>query len=128
MTNIEPGVNQSLKKIHTSCQNNLQQDGVTRGSQRTFMVIAGDPSGDLAAAELVRALRRRGVPFAPRFVGAGGPAMRDAGVDLLHDLTEHSVIGLEILRKMAVFKRVFSMLRREAQVQTASANRRLNPE
>jgi lipid-A-disaccharide synthase len=85
------------------------------------MVIAGDPSGDLAAAELVRALRRESRPFEPRFLGAGGPAMREAGVVLLHDLTEHSVIGLEILRKLAVFRRVFSTLRREARAQTVDA-------
>lgn len=85
------------------------------------MVIAGDPSGDLAAAELVRALRRQFLPFAPEFVGAGGPAMREAGVDLLHDLTEHSVIGLEILRKLALFRRVFSTLRCEARRRTVDA-------
>ena len=85
------------------------------------MVIAGDPSGDLAAAELVRALRRRGGPFAPSFVGAGGPAMREAGVELLQDLTRHSVIGLEILRKMALFKRIFSTLRREARARSVDA-------
>ncbi len=120
MTNIEPGVNPSLKKIHISPQPDVLQKGVG-AVRRTFMVIAGDPSGDLAAAELVRALRCQCMPFAPKFVGAGGPAMREAGVDLLDDLTEHSVIGLEILRKLALFRRVFSRLRCEARKRTVDA-------
>lgn len=73
----------------------------------TLMLIAGDPSGDLAAADLVRALRSEFSPWHPRFIGAGGPAMRNAGVVLRHELTGHSVIGLEILRRLADFRRIF---------------------
>lgn len=71
------------------------------------MLVAGDPSGDLLAAELARELRRLAGPFAPRLIGAGGPAMAAAGVELRHDLTQHSVIGLEIFRKYAELRRVF---------------------
>lgn len=73
----------------------------------TLMLIAGDPSGDLAAADLVRALRQEFSPWHPRFIGAGGPAMKAAGVALTHELTGHSVIGLEILRRLADFRRIF---------------------
>jgi len=76
----------------------------------TLMLIAGDPSGDLAAADLVRALHREFSPWRPRFIGAGGPAMRTAGVDLRYELTRHSVIGLEILRRLADFRRIFTDL------------------
>lgn len=85
------------------------------------MLIAGDPSGDLAAAELVEALRRRFRPLEPRFIGSGGPAMRKAGVTLFHDLAEHSVIGVEILKKLRFFRAVFSTLRREARAQSVDA-------
>jgi lipid-A-disaccharide synthase len=71
------------------------------------MFIAGDPSGDILAAELARALRSGAVPFSPRLIGAGGPAMAAAGVELAHDLTRHSVIGLEILKKYSQLRRVF---------------------
>ena len=74
------------------------------------MLVAGDPSGDLLAAELARELARRAGPFRPRFLGAGGPAMAEAGVALQHDLTRHSVIGLEILRKYRELKAVFDDL------------------
>lgn len=84
----------------------------------TFLIIAGDPSGDLAAADLVRALRNRFGPFSPRFIGAGGPALRSAGVELAYELTGHSVIGLEILKRLAFFRRVFAGLLTLADTET----------
>ena len=55
------------------------------------MLVAGEASGDLLAAELVAALRGQS-PDA-EFFGAGGAKMSAAGVDLAFDLTQHSVIG-----------------------------------
>lgn len=66
----------------------------------TFLIIAGDPSGDLAAADLVKSLQRHCKPHGVNFIGAGGPAMKLAGVDLIGDLTQYSVIGIDILRKL----------------------------
>ena len=75
-----------------------------------FMLIAGEISGDALAAELVQALRDtpvvRAGPFAPRFFGAGGPRMSEAGVELALDLTRHSVVGFsEVLRHYRKFRR-----------------------
>lgn len=84
----------------------------------TFMLIAGDPSGDLAAADLVRALRERFGPFSLRFIGAGGPALQAVGVELAYELTGHSVIGLEILKRLAFFRRVFNGLLSLAEAET----------
>lgn len=85
---------------------------LNRDSMRrlTFLVVAGDPSGDLAAAELVTALRAAAGPVPPRFIGAGGPAMAAAGVELAFELTGHSVIGLEILGRLRWFRQVFQKL------------------
>jgi len=73
-----------------------------------IMLVAGDPSGDANAADLVRALalavpaaqfkitrdaQPLTAPLAPRFFGAGGPKMAAAGVELAFDLTADSVIG-----------------------------------
>jgi len=55
------------------------------------MVVAGDPSGDANAADLVKALAQA-VPQA-QFIGAGGPKMAQAGVQLSFDLTTNSAIG-----------------------------------
>lgn len=90
------------------------------------MLIAGETSGDLLAAELVLALRQ-GLSQAedspttdyqplhtslePRFFGAGGPRMAEAGVQLVFDLTAHSVIGVsDVLKNYAKFRRLFHQL------------------
>jgi lipid-A-disaccharide synthase len=90
------------------------------------MVIAGEASGDWLAAELVKAIREEmaqapGVPttdnqplrsnLAPRFFGAGGPLMAAAGVELLFDLTKHSVIGVsDVLKKYFQLRPLFKAL------------------
>ena len=81
----------------------------------SFMLIAGETSGDLLGAELVRALQEsngiRSLPFPPVFFGAGGPRMAEAGVELALDLTRHSVIGLsDVQKKISQFKRIFDRL------------------
>jgi lipid-A-disaccharide synthase len=90
------------------------------------MLIAGEASGDLLAAELVQALREE-IPRAeasstwdyqplqaslePRFFGAGGPRMADAGVELAFDMTQHSVVGLtDVLKNLPKFRRLFHQL------------------
>ena len=84
---------------------------------KSFMLIAGEASGDLLAAELVTALRSRlpapGSPPAasPVFFGAGGPKMAAAGVALAFDLTQHSVIGVtDVLKNLLKFRRLFNQL------------------
>jgi lipid-A-disaccharide synthase len=85
----------------------------------SILLIAGEPSGDQLAAELVRALRRRSAPLEPRFFGAGGPAMAAAGVEILCDLTAHSVIGpADALRQLGRFRRAFRQLSEAARERT----------
>ena len=65
----------------------------------TFLVVAGEASGDLHGARVIEALRRR-VPGA-RFAGMGGPRMREAGLEPLYDACEISVMGfVEVLPKL----------------------------
>src|SRR5882724_10541264 len=73
------------------------------------MLIAGEASGDLLAAELVSALRGK-LPGA-KFFGAGGAKMAAAGVELAFDLTQHSVIGIsDVLKKYFEFRKLFKQL------------------
>jgi len=73
------------------------------------MLIAGEASGDLLAAELISALRRK-LPDAT-FFGAGGAKMSAAGVELAFDLTQHSVIGIsDVLKNYFKFRRLFNQL------------------
>jgi len=90
------------------------------------MVIAGEASGDMLAAELVQALRGEfasakpvlttdfqplRTSLEPRFFGAGGPRMAEAGVELAFDMTKHAVIGLfEAIKHYPKFRRLFSDL------------------
>ncbi len=89
------------------------------------MLIAGEASGDLLAAELVSALlgasKQSEVgraqsstlhpPSSPVFFGAGGAKMAAAGVELAFDLTQHSVIGIsDVLKNYFKFRRLFNQL------------------
>jgi lipid-A-disaccharide synthase len=83
----------------------------------SFMLIAGEASGDLLAAELVSALRDalaaspQSAIRNPQFFGAGGPRMAAAGVELAFDLTQHSVIGIsDVLKNYFKFRRLFHQL------------------
>ncbi len=74
----------------------------------TFMLVAGEPSGDQLGAELIGALRTAlaGEAFAPRFFGAGGPRLAAAGMELAFDLTRHAVTGLvEVVRVLGDLRR-----------------------
>jgi lipid-A-disaccharide synthase len=97
---------------------------------KTVMVIAGEASGDILAAELVKVLRQEltdteAVPtwdyqplrtsLEPRFFGAGGPHLDAAGVELAFDMTVHSVTGIsEVLKNYFKFRRLFLRLYRLA--------------
>ena len=79
------------------------------------MLIAGEASGDLLAAELVSALlaasKRSEDGRVPQFFGAGGSRMAAAGVELTFDLTQHSVIGIsDVLKNYFKFRRLFNQL------------------
>ncbi|HMO65599.1 MAG TPA: lipid-A-disaccharide synthase, partial [Verrucomicrobiota bacterium] len=93
-----------------------QEPSRTVSAPRAILLVAGEPSGDLLAAEFVRALRwalavREPDRPLPVFLGAGGPALRGAGAELAFDLTQHAVIGLsDVLRKYLQFRRLFREL------------------
>ena len=74
----------------------------------TYLISAGDASGELHAAALVEALRERD-PDA-RFVGLGGPEMAKAGVEIVVDQHEIAIGGLvEVFRDLG---RIVSAWRR----------------
>jgi lipid-A-disaccharide synthase len=63
------------------------------------MISAGEASGDLHGANLVRAMRRKcGSLF---FCGIGGAAMKEAGVKIIVDADRLSVVGItEVLARL----------------------------
>ena len=91
------------------------------------MLIAGEASGDLLAAELVSALLAASKrsedereklpstildsPSSPVFFGAGGAKMAAAGLELAFDMTQHSVVGItDVLKNILKFRRLFNEL------------------
>lgn len=73
---------------------------------RRVLVVAGEISGDMHAAALVRELRARDPGL--EFFGIGGDRLQAEGVALLHHVREMAVLGLsEVLRRYGFFRRVF---------------------
>jgi lipid-A-disaccharide synthase len=82
------------------------------------LVSALDASGDLHAADLVSALRALRPDL--EFFGAGGAALRAAGVDILVDQRELAVAGMiEVLEIVPAALRAARCLAREARARRA---------
>lgn len=73
-----------------------------------ILVSAGEASGDLYAASLVRALQAR-FPQA-EFFGCTGPRMREAGVETIVDAAQLAVVGL--VEVVAHIPRIYGEFRR----------------
>ncbi len=77
------------------------------GNKQKIMIIAGEASGDLHGAHLVKAIRALNREL--DFFGVGGKALREAGVHLMVDNSQIAVVGIsEALFK---FKIILSALR-----------------
>ncbi len=74
-----------------------------------IMVVAGEASGDLHGANLVRAMRRQ-VPHL-RFCGMGGRELHAAGMEMLQDAASLAVVGVtEVLSHLGDILRARSTL------------------
>jgi len=77
--------------------------------KKRILIIAGEASGDLQASYLVKALLLNN-PHLEIF-GIGGNKMRDAGVEIIHDIVELAVVGfIEVLKHIKTFKQIFNKL------------------
>lgn len=75
---------------------------------RRFFLVAGEPSGDLLGAALMRGLRQE-LDGAVTFSGVGGPAMAGEGLDSLFPQDDLAVMGLvEVLPRLPVILRRLS--------------------
>ena len=78
-----------------------------------ILLSAGEASGDMYAARLATALHQRG-DFA--LFGMGGPKMREAGVEIIADYSEVSVVGItEVLKRLPSLRRAMRRLVTEAE-------------
>lgn len=75
-----------------------------------MLLVAGEASGDLRGAELVREMQamRPGL----RFVGVGGPRLREAGMETMVDAEELSTMGLtEVVARLGAILGAFGRVR-----------------
>jgi lipid-A-disaccharide synthase len=76
---------------------------------RTLLIVAGEVSGDMHAALLLEALRRRD-PSVQAF-GIGGDRLRAAGMEIRYDVKDTAVMGFsDVVRRLGFFRRVFKEL------------------
>ncbi|MBU0677898.1 MAG: lipid-A-disaccharide synthase [Verrucomicrobia bacterium] len=76
---------------------------------RSVMVVAGEISGDMHLAAVVREMQKTDSDIL--FWGIGGDEMAAAGVEIIHDVKEMAVLGLsEVLRRYGFFRRVFKQM------------------
>lgn len=88
------------------------------GGRLKLFILAGEPSGDRIAADLIRRLKLR-VPLA--FIGVGGQELADEGLKSLYPMSDLAVMGISdvLLRLPLLLWRV---------EQTARAIRKANPD
>ena len=73
-----------------------------------ILISAGEASGDMYAARLATALSARADV---QLFGMGGPRMREAGVEIIADCSEVSLVGIvEIAKKLPALKVVWKRL------------------
>src|SRR5581483_6416915 len=90
----------------------------TQHSALKIMIVAGEASGDRHGAALARALRQLYPQTTFEMFGAGGEAMRAAGVETLVDAREAAIIGVpEIARGLG------KLYRADRQLLTAARQR-----
>ncbi|MBL7016494.1 MAG: lipid-A-disaccharide synthase [Kiritimatiellales bacterium] len=79
---------------------------------KSLLIVAGEASGDMHAAEVLRALRWRCPGI--NCWGIGGEKLQSMGMELLHDISEMDVLGfVEVVKRYSFFKKVFDEVLRE---------------
>ena len=78
---------------------------------KTVMIVAGEASGDMHGASLVREMLK--IDPSLTFYGMGGNKMQEAGVKLLVNAAETAVVGLtEVISKLGTLYRTIRKMRK----------------
>lgn len=102
-----PGDPAPISAVASSCRRACGHSRMEKHTHPTIFMVAGEASGDLHGANLVRHLR----PMLPgaRFFGIGGEAMAAQGVEIAFDCADLAVVGLtEVVGKMSTILRAFA--------------------
>ena len=83
---------------------------VNKSANKRVMISAGEASGDMHAANVVKALHQQDSSI--EVYGMGGEHLRKAGVDLLVDCTDIAVMGIvEVLLKYRTIMQALNILK-----------------
>ena len=78
---------------------------------KTIMIVAGEASGDMHGASLVREMLK--IDPSLNFYGMGGNKMQEAGVKLLVNASETAVVGLtEVISKFGTLFRIIRQMKK----------------
>jgi lipid-A-disaccharide synthase len=76
---------------------------------KQILIVSGEPSGDLHASNLVRDLKKLKPDI--EFFGIGGKESKEAGVDVIFDITHLAIVGLvDALKNIFTVGKVFKGL------------------
>lgn len=76
-------------------------------SNNPILIISGEQSGETYGAMIAHELRQINPTLS--FYGTGGEKMKEAGVDLLHHISQMAVVGIsEVLRKYRTLRGIFN--------------------
>jgi len=81
------------------------------GTNKTVMIVAGEASGDMHGAHLVREMLK--INPALNFYGIGGNKLKEEGVQLLASASDMAVVGLtEVVSKLGKILKIMGMVKR----------------
>jgi len=84
-----------------------------KNTNKNILIVAGEPSGDLHGATLVKEIKNINPNI--EFYGLGGRKMLEAGVNIYEDITDSAFIGgIDIIKHIKKLKNSFDMLVDEA--------------
>ena len=76
---------------------------------KKIIIVAGEASGDLHGAKLVKALKSKRSSL--KISGFGGRLMEESGVEIYNDLTPLATVGfVEVFKNLRVFRKAFNQI------------------
>nr|MCP4355563.1 lipid-A-disaccharide synthase [Pseudomonadota bacterium] len=67
---------------------------MTAKIKKKIMIVCGEKSGDLLGANLIESLKKEAEEYELEFIGVGGFSMKRAGLKIIFNVSEISVMGL----------------------------------
>lgn len=90
--------------------------GATGAGVKKILLVAGEASADLHGSHVVRELKK--IDPSLRIAGIGGEALRRAGMEILFDARELSVVGIvEVISRLPQIRKAFNTLKQEIEEQ-----------